>query len=222
MDCKSARKLLHLFKDDELTDKERTLLRNHLSECMECTALSKDLDIYEEALQEIADKEPFLSNPGQLTDSIMSGIRIRRSGLLEDSAKIFRLPVLRIAASFLILIQIGVFSYQHFYIADSIKELKHGTQNQDIQSSDTNSFNQECIKESKKIITDILGYGDPDFNRKAIKYSRKLSNAEIENYAVQICQYSYRLQKTGNKIQKKQLLINILSNDLNIKINHEI
>jgi hypothetical protein len=218
MDCKTARKYLLLFKKDELTDKERTLLKDHLFECMECTALSKDLELYKKALEEIAGQEPYLSNPGQLTDSIMSNIRSGSSGLVENSINILRHPLIRIAASFLILVQIGLFSYQHFYIAESVKELKHMTQNQDLQSNDPNSINKECIEESKKIITDILGYGDPDFNRKAIKYSRKLSNTEIENYAVQICQYSNRIENTGSQKQKKELLISIIHNELNINL----
>ena len=222
MDCDSARKHLHLFKNDELTDQEKTFLKDHMSVCKGCAALSKDLDLYEEALKEITGQEPYLSNPGELTDTIMSGIKSKKHRVLEDTTRIFRLPVLRIASSLLILVQIGVFSYQHLYIANSTRELRRVTQNQDIHSSESGSLNKECIEESRKIITDVLGYNDPDFNRKAIKYSRKLSNEEIENYAVQICQYSYRLQKTSNKLKKKQLLINILSNDLNIKINPEI
>ena len=222
MDCKTARKYLHLFKDDELTDNEKTLLRNHLAECMECRALSEDLDIYEEVMKDIASQEPYLSNPGELTDTIMSGIQPGKTGLLENTLRLFSLPVLRIAATILILIQIGVFSYQHLYIANSTRKLKHITQYQDIQSGDSEAVYRECIEESRKIITDILGHDDPDFNRKAIKYSRKLSNEQIEDYAVQICRYSHRLQNTGNKKQKKQLLINIISNDLNIKINPEI
>lgn len=218
MDCKTARKYMHLFKDDELSDNEKILLRNHLSECMECTALSKDLELYQEVIKEIAGQEPHLSNPDQLTAGIMSGIRSGKKNGLENTIKLFRMPVLRIAASLLIVVQIGVFSYQHFYIADSIKELKHVTQNQDIQSSDPSSFNKECVEESKKIITDILGYDDPDFNRRAIKYGKNFSKAEIENYAVQICQYSYRIENTGNQSQKKELLISIISNELNIKL----
>jgi len=218
MDCKTARKLLHLLKDDELSDNERILLRIHLSECMECAALSKDLDIYQEVLKEIAGQEPHLSNPDQLTAGIMSGIRSGEKSGLENTVKLFRMPVLRIAASLLIVVQIGLFSYQHFYIADSIKELKHVTQSQDIQSGDPNSLNKECIEESRKIITDILGYDDPDFNRKAIKYSRKFSNDEIEDYAFQICRYSYRIENTGNQSQMKELLISIISNELNINL----
>lgn len=222
MECKTARKYMHLFKEDELTDNEKTLLRKHLAECVECTALSEQLDLYEEAIKDIAGQEPYLTNPGELTDAIMSGIQSGKTGLLEDTIRTFSLPVLRIAATILILIQIGVFSYQRLYIANSTRKLKHITQYHDNQSSDSEIVNNECIEESRKIITDILGYDDPDFNRKAIKYSRKLSNEEIENYAVQICRYSNRLQKSSNKLQKKQLLINIISNDLNIKINPEI
>ena len=218
MNCKTARQYLHLFRQDELTDKEKTLLRDHLFECMECTTLSKDLKIYEETIREFAIQEPYLSNPDLLTDSIMSSIRRESSGLRENTIKIFRLPLLRIAASFLILVQLGVFTYQHFYIRESVKELKLITQNEDIQTIDPESLNKECIEESRKIITDILGYGDPAFNRKAIKYSRKLSDAEIENYAVMICQYSYRIENTGNQKQRKELLISIIHNELNINL----
>ena len=88
----------------------------------------------------------------------------------------------------------------------------------DIQTNAPDFLNKECIEESRKIITDILGYGDPAFNRKAIKYSRKLSGAEIENYAVQICRYSYRIENTGNQKQRKELLISIIHNELNINL----
>lgn len=222
MNCRTARKYIHLYKDDELTENEKNQLRKHVSECRNCKTLYEDMDIYEETIKEITGLEPYLSNPGELTDNIMSGITSRKTGLLADTIMIFRRPGLRIAASLLILFQLGVFSYQHFYVTESVRKLKSATQNESNQSGNPDFVNKECIEESVKIITDILGEDDPDFNRKAIKYSRKFSSEEIENYAVQICQYSYRLQKTSNKFQKKQLLINILNNDLNIKINPEI
>jgi len=218
MDCKTAGKYLHLYKDDELTDKEKTSLGNHLAGCTKCRALSKELKLYEEALKEIVDQEPTLSNPDQLTGNIMSGIKSGKSSVTANVTRLFSLPALRIAASILILIQTGVFTYQQFYIAGSIKELNQATQNQKIHSDNPGLVNKECIEESKKIITDVLGYDDPDFERKAIKYGKNLSSEEIENYAVQICQYSYRIQKTRNQQQKKELLVNILSNELNIRL----
>jgi len=222
MDCKTARKYLHLFKKDELDDNEKTLLRIHLSECKECRALSRELSIFEDAIKEIAGQEPFLSKPDELTDRIMTGINSKKKIMPENRTRILRRPGLRIAASLLIILQTGVFSYQHFYITKSVRELKLLTQVQNVQSVNPGSFNKECIQETREIITDILGYEEPELQRKAIRYGRKFSNEEIENYAVQICEYSYTLQKTKNKSQKKQLLINILSNDLNIKINPEI
>ncbi|HJX71955.1 MAG TPA: hypothetical protein VJ346_08385, partial [Bacteroidales bacterium] len=171
-------------------------------------------------INEIVVREPCLSNPGQLTENIMSGIKSIKSGkpgVLSNTARLFSLPVLRIAASLLILIQTGVFAYQQFYIAGSIKILNQANEAQNLHSNNPGSVNRECIEESKRIITDVLGYDDPDFERKAIRYSKNLSGAEIENFAVQICRYSYRIQKTSQK-QKKELLINILSNELNIKL----
>jgi hypothetical protein len=219
MDCKTAIKLIHLYKDDELTDDERKLLDDHLSDCIKCKALSKELMIYQKVAKEISDQKPYLSNPVQLTDKIMSGIQSEKSVVLQNVSGIFRLTGVRIAASILILMQIGLFSYQQFYIADSVKEINQVTQKQNIQAGGPGLYYQECIKESKKIITDVLGSDDPDFEKKAIRYGKNLSDTEIENYAVQICQYSIRLQKTSNKLQKKQLLISILSNDLNINLN---
>ncbi|MBN2214212.1 MAG: zf-HC2 domain-containing protein [Bacteroidales bacterium] len=219
MDCKTAKRLMHLYKDDELTDREKTLLENHLSNCYSCRTLRKELNEYKKAVKKITDQEPYLSDPVRLTDKIMSGIKPEESGLLQNATRLFRLTGIRIAASVLILVQTGLFSYQQFYISGSVREINQVTQKQNTQAGGPGSDYQECIEESRRMITDILGYDDPGFNRKAIKYSKNLSGAEIENYAVQICRYSDRLQKTGNKQQKKQLLINILSNDLNIKIN---
>jgi hypothetical protein len=223
MDCKTARRYLHLFKEDELTRKEKILLGNHLSECTSCTALGEELAIYEQTLKEIAGQEPYLSNPGLLTGNIMNGIKSEKSSLLKETTKLFRLPFFRIASSLLILIQIGAFSYQHFYIADSIRHLSPESHRQKRQNiTDNNKLNTACIEESRRIITDVLGYDDLNFKRKAINIGRNLSVAEIENYAVQICQYSYRIQKTSNRRQKKKLLINILNSELNIKLDDEI
>lgn len=222
MDCKTAKRLIHLYKDDELTDSEKTLLENHLSDCNACRTYRKELNAYKKAVKEITSQEPYLSEHVQLTDRIMSAIKPEEPVLLHNATNLFRLAGIRIAASVLILIQTGLFSYQQFYISGSVKKLSQVNQKQNIQTAGPGSDYQECIEESRRIITDVLGYDDPHFNRKAIKYSRKYSSGEIENYAVQICEYSYRLQKTSNKQLKKQLLINILNNDLNIKINPEI
>lgn len=222
MDCKKANRLMHLYKDDELTDREKTLLENHLSDCNACRIHHKELNAYKKAVKEISAQEPYLSDPVRLTDRIMSAIKPEESGLMQNATKLFRLAGIRIAASVLILIQTGLFFYQQLYISGSVKKLNQVTQKQSTQTAGTGSDYQECIEESRRIITDVLGYDDPHINRKAIKYSRKYSSEEIENYAVQICEYSYRLQKTSNKQLKKQLLINILNNDLNIKINPEI
>ena len=219
MDCKTAKRLMHLFKDDELTDREKALLENHLINCNSCRTYNKELNEYKKSVKEITDQEPYLSDPVQLTDRIMTAIKHEESGLLQNATGLFRLTGIRIAASILILIQTGLFSYQQVYISGSVKKLNPVTEKQNTQAGGTGSDYHECIEESRRIITDILEYGDPGFNRKAIKYSKSFSDAEIENYAVLLCQYSDRLQKTGNKQQKKQLLINILSNDLNIKIN---
>ncbi len=219
MDCKTAKRLLHLYKDGELTNREKTMLENHVSDCNSCRTYSNKLHVYIKAVKEITDQEPYLSDPVRLTNNIMSAIKPGESGLLQNATRLFRLTGTRVAASVLILIQAALFSYQQFYISGSVKKLSQVTQKQNTQTGVPGTAYQDCIEESRRIITEILGYDDPGFNRKAIKYSKSFSGDEIEDYAVQICQYSDRLQKTGNKQQKKQLLINILANDLNIKIN---
>ncbi len=134
MDCETARKYILLYKNDELTDKEKTMLRIHLSECMECKALNKNRDIYRETITEIAGQEPYLSKPDELTDRIMTDIKSKKKIMPENRTMILRRPGLRIAASLLIILQTGVFSYQHFYITKSVRELKHLTQIQNDQS----------------------------------------------------------------------------------------
>ena len=82
----------------------------------------------------------------------------------------------------------------------------------------TENTNQECIEQSKIILTKLFGRADHGLKRKAIALSKKLSKGEIEAYAVQLCQYSSGMQNHPSSLTKQKLLLNLISNELNIKM----
>ena len=215
MNCKTAIRLIYLYKEGELSKEEELQLNNHLTTCYHCMSVKRGLGLYEDVINDFAESEPYMSGHEQVTSKILDGIKPSEIRTIETVAGLFRIPFIRVAASVLILLQAGVFSYQQFI--PGIPPQKNQRRSSLINDTSV-SLNKACIEESKKIIIDVLGYEDPEFNRKAINYRRNLTGSEIEEYASKVCQYSDQLQKITGRKKKKDLLINLINSELNLKL----
>ena len=219
MNCRKAKKYIYLFRDGELSQKEKKQLEQHLKNCQSCSHLFNDLNEFKRIIVENEDADELIENPEKLTNSILNAIDEADS---KKSLKIISItshPVFRVAASFLIILQITLFFSQQTYIDNSVADL-YIRLNSDKSIKNTNviNSNSECIEQSRTIVASLYGDVDNGLKKKAIAFTKKLSKNEIEGYAVQLCQYSYEVQKTKDRNKKKELLIHIINKELNIKL----
>ena len=83
MNCKRHQKLLHLYREGELSDRQVRSLNRHLERCQECTAIHKRIVRLEATVQRVRGNVPQLANPEMTSDRIMDAI----NALPRDSSR---------------------------------------------------------------------------------------------------------------------------------------
>ena len=78
MKCATARKMIHLGRDGEFTERESRELADHLVCCEECAALQRDVQRMAERIARVRGSVPELSQPEHLVQSVLGAIRVRR------------------------------------------------------------------------------------------------------------------------------------------------
>ncbi len=219
MNCKKSLKYIYLFKEGELTEKEKKQLEHHLKSCSACAANFDGMADFRNLLSFQEESDEKLKDSQKLTDSILNAISENSKNHPGKLLRISSSPFYRIAASILIIFQLTLFLYQQYSISKSIDKLSDRLIIQTSRNKNqSDTGNQECIEQSKIILTNLFGTVDHGLKRKAIAYSRRLSKKEIEGYAVQLCQYSSGIKSAGASLKNKKLLINLINNELNIKL----
>ncbi|MBI4834305.1 MAG: zf-HC2 domain-containing protein [Planctomycetes bacterium] len=70
MKCDNIRELLSAYIDDELSEKESTMVRHHLEDCLDCKEEAVELNKVRQMMKEL----PMVKAPGELVDRINKGL----------------------------------------------------------------------------------------------------------------------------------------------------
>ncbi|RPI00810.1 MAG: zf-HC2 domain-containing protein [Calditrichaeota bacterium] len=142
MNCRHYRKLL-LFKAEELTARERTLLQRHLAACSRCREQYRELDLHQQWLDKIK-REQVVHPPDNLTDEIIRSIR--RNGRQSINGKhslvitdrifeFFARGSVRLAFAAVVFVLAALFAAQEWIVLQRIQHLEKSLQAQNISPS---------------------------------------------------------------------------------------
>jgi len=117
MRCRKAERLIHLYGEGELADRNARALRHHVEACAPCSRLASSMEVLARLTGEIRSQEPVLRDPQRMTGEIMAAVAAdarqrtsKRSRTLEIGlfARGFRLQPVVAAALALIVLVLGV------------------------------------------------------------------------------------------------------------------
>jgi hypothetical protein len=128
MKCDNIKKLIYL-NYIELSEKERKLIKVHLSKCDSCSEFEKSIIKSGSILKRIKAIEPELTYPQVLTADIMESVRGK---VKEDNFTLLKRIILdfllskkiRIAALVTVFGLISLFSYQQFFIIHKLNQME--------------------------------------------------------------------------------------------------
>jgi len=122
MKCDNIKKLIHL--NDELSEIEKEVLKEHLSTCDSCNELMESVESADTLIQKIKKLEPELTYPQVLTSNIMQSIKKHERQMASFSIKnLFEMLVfnkVKVLAYSIVIGLIGLFSYQQLSIMNKL------------------------------------------------------------------------------------------------------
>lgn len=214
--CDRIEKLIILSDLNDLNQKERNEIANHIAKCENCSQKVKELDRYHMLIQSLQDSKPELHNASELTESIIGAINELKESHTDAQRK-DRLKIqpfhLRIAASFLILIMAGYFTQQSMYVSQMETSLRLTYTSKNANKPLMNSYN-ECLNYSENFIKDQV-FTDIHFTDLLLKLSRKYPLKSYRNYASAICLKSNAEFNNADLEMKKRMVIEMLNSNLN-------
>ncbi|MBN1464953.1 hypothetical protein JXA02_04280 [candidate division KSB1 bacterium] len=173
MNCKTARKLLHLTPD-EISIGDWQALRAHLAACETCRDEQRLFEVQRSALNEIR-LEPHLDHPTELTNDILRSVRAAgfcrvRAKPVDKLLDLFARRPVRLAFAACVTLMIGLFIAQEIIILRRFARLE-GRLAQTASSTQFATSPQDVLsllgQEGERVVIDkklleefLLSYGD--------------------------------------------------------------
>ncbi len=129
MKCENYKKWIHLNKTDELSEREKKILENHLRDCGSCQELFQSIESADKFIQKLKTIEPELTYPQVLTSNIMQSIsnneKIGRFSVsLSAMFEILFSNKVRILAYTIVIGLISLFAYQQLFIINKLNQME--------------------------------------------------------------------------------------------------
>ncbi len=127
MKCDNIKKLIHL--NDELSETEKKVLKEHLNTCDSCKELMASFESADTLIQKIKMVEPELTYPQVLTSNIIQSIKeqeqsSRYTFSLKVMFEMLFLNKLKLIAYSIVIGLIGLFSYQQLSIMNKLNQME--------------------------------------------------------------------------------------------------
>lgn len=129
MKCSIIKKWIHLNNPGGLDDREKHMLEEHLRICSSCRELISTIESTDLLIQKLKNIEPELTYPQVLTSNIMQSITNseKTNKLSISMSRIFELFFsykVRFLAFSIVIILIGLFSYQQLFIINKLNKME--------------------------------------------------------------------------------------------------
>jgi hypothetical protein len=132
MNCEESRALLTLYREGELPAERRRELSQHLSACLNCSALAEEYRRTDSYVSQLRDTRPVLPDAAGLARSIVEQIRSEaggrrassRRGFLDRLLDLFEVPSIRLASGGITALLVIVFTVQCLQLATGIASLE--------------------------------------------------------------------------------------------------
>ncbi len=126
MKCDNIIMLIHLNHNDELSETEKKVLKEHLSSCDSCRELMESFESTDSIIQKLKNAEPELTYPQVLTSDIMQSIKENEKSsysMIAIFEMLFSNKVKVLAYSIAICL-IGLFAYQQLSIMNKLNQME--------------------------------------------------------------------------------------------------
>lgn len=129
MKCDNIKRLIHLNHNNELSETEKKVLKEHLSTCDSCNKLMKSFESTDSIIQKLKTAEPELTYPQVLTSNIMQSIKeqeqpSRYSFSIMAIVEMLFLNKLKLIAYSIVIGLIILFSYQQLSIMNKLNQME--------------------------------------------------------------------------------------------------
>jgi len=132
MKCKTCQKYLLLYRRGELSFRQKEKMEHHITRCAECAGVRQKTDRLMEQVGYLRQKEPRLTEPVALTDSIMHSVQTlggrRKIRDIDSAANFFwntmAIPKIRLVLAGIIFLIISSFFIQEFLVLDRLSRLE--------------------------------------------------------------------------------------------------
>ncbi len=145
MECAKFKKYLFL-EESELTEKERTMLNEHLKVCQDCSSKRTEFDEYYNRITELRSKVPVLKNGEELTNDIIRIINnklySKGKGFLENLTGVLSFSSVRYSLIIFMFLIMGSFFAEVISTSEDISKLEAAMS---IQSSSLKSSRAEFL-----------------------------------------------------------------------------
>ncbi len=219
MPCDKFKKYIICGDFEELPQKDRLNLLKHLESCPSCKSEAAKMEEYKELIKKIKNTLPTLSNPEELTSSIMKEI----SPLPKESKKTMPKPLkkqlqifTRAVASIALLFIFSFYYQQRKYINDSLSDLHKKHERSPENKAFIKNYN-ECLESSERLYADFLATNknSPEFFE-SIAF-QPFTPGQLNKLASNACQQAFSDYANANPEEKKQIIIKSVKSTLNRK-----
>jgi len=95
MFCRTARRMIYLYKPDELSQSERSRLERHIERCSECAAEAMAARRTRQVVAALADRKPVLHDPEEFTRYVLASVKSEqeRVWLGQRRTSVFPFPL---------------------------------------------------------------------------------------------------------------------------------
>ena len=129
MNCDGYRRMLYLYRQGELTNREAEELVQHLHSCESCRMEQERIGAVDEIVRRLRSQTPAIEDPNLMTSRVMAKIRSVENedaspGMLDQLLEFFALPHIRIIASAFIILVTGTFLFQYVALFSDIHTLE--------------------------------------------------------------------------------------------------
>ena len=126
MKCDNIKRVIHLNHNDELSETEIKMLKEHLSTCDSCRELMESFESTDSIIQKLKTVEPELTYPQVLTSDIIQSIKEKEKSSFSMMAMFEMLfsNKVRVIAYTIIIGLIGLFSYQQLSIMNKLNQME--------------------------------------------------------------------------------------------------
>jgi hypothetical protein len=130
--CATYQRLLHLHREGERSAKETAALNRHLQTCAACAAVAEELRAAEATLAQLRSLRPSPMHAEELTTEILSSMEKRQGvavignfeSVLAGISSFMMKPLIRYACAAVIVLTIGLFSYEYYGLLRSMEDLE--------------------------------------------------------------------------------------------------